>query len=214
MAVPVVDASDSVMSFRLLMRSRPPMSRFTVSRSLRGKPRHHWVSAEENPFDLSLLPRDIAKSSTLLRKQLEEEARSLSAKLRGSKEDRGCRPAGRSNDRRPEGVTCSSPRPQPPQDAVNQEIRRRTANLKEDGTYQVSVCDEEAFTHDKSYKDIVRSIKDGVSLANVTQDNQHDLLKKTMTPLHHLPYEEQLQLKTRKNEEFVLDVMKKCGLVS
>ena len=72
------------------------------------------------------------------------------------------------------------------------------------GPYRVLLEDEALFRREKSYGDLVKDVKAGVSFAEVTPENQHACIRKVMEPFSHMPYEEELELKRQKNEEFVL----------
>ena len=77
--------------------------------------------------------------------------------------------------------------------------------------YKIDRHAHETFIRGETYRDTVRKIKDSVSFLEVTSDNRHRMIKRVMTPFHHLEYPEQLELKRRKNEEMVLKILKQSG---
>ncbi len=73
-----------------------------------------------------------------------------------------------------------------------------------DTPYRVLLQDEELFKRRRTYKELVKELKDGISFAEVTRDNQSECISRVMEPFASLPYEEELALKRQKNHEAVL----------
>jgi len=60
---------------------------------------------------------------------------------------------------------------------------------------------------ERRYKQLVQSLKDGISFAEVTHANQHESIRRVMCPFVQMPYEEELELKSAKNREAVAAVL-------
>jgi hypothetical protein len=80
--------------------------------------------------------------------------------------------------------------------------------------YSLLKAYKDQFVRGKSYKQVLRATKDSINFLEVTHDNRHEMIQKVMTPFHDIPYEEQLDLKTQKNEEICFQIMEKSGQVT
>ena len=88
-------------------------------------------------------------------------------------------------------------------DSGDKKSYRRNSSVNYTSKSNRRVEDEESSKTYRTFRQQVKHLKKQCSLAQVTVENQHEMVKNAVTMFHHLPYEEQLQLKEGKHQEFI-----------
>lgn len=79
--------------------------------------------------------------------------------------------------------------------------------------YMIRRNEEEKFMRDITYQEMLKKTKDSVNFLEVTKANQHQIIKKVVSPFAHLDYDQQLALKQQRNEAVALHILKMSGQV-
>ena len=80
-------------------------------------------------------------------------------------------------------------------------------------SYKLRSAEEGEIRSDRpSYKAVMEALKGKVDPSRVTPDNQDAYISRLLSPLHRVPYRDQLKLKCLRNEEFVFELLRASEL--